>query len=114
MLRFSHRGIIPFPQNSCPDSKPFQITRDVEAQNIDKEVTHSDEEETILYEGVEINRIMNGGFKDNWHKLMEDASKPMYGTCRLSHLTTILLILNLKMVHGWKNDSVDELLELVH
>ena len=41
---------------------------------------------------------------------MEGASKPMYGTFKLSHLTTILLILNLQIVHGWKNESVDELL----
>ena len=43
---------------------------------------------------------------------MEDISKPVYGT--YSHLTTILLILNLQTVHGWTNDSVDELLTLLH
>ena len=42
------------------------------------------------------------------------ASKPVYGTCRLSHLTPILLILNLQTMHGWTNDSVDELLALLH
>ena len=58
--------------------------------------------------------MMNEGFKDDWHKLMEDASKPVYGTYRLSHLTTILLILNFQMVQGWTNDIVDELMELLH
>jgi hypothetical protein len=58
--------------------------------------------------------MLNEGLKDDWNKLMEDASKPVYGTCKLSHLTTILLILNLQVVHGWKNESVDELLALLH
>ena len=57
--------------------------------------------------------MMNERFKDDWHKLMEDASKPVYGTCKLSHLTTILLILNLQVVHGWTNESVNELLTLL-
>ena len=85
MLRFSHRGISHFPQNSYRYSIPLQSMRDVEAQNIDEEATNSDEEATILDEGIEINRMMNEGFKDGWHKLMEDASKPVYGTCKLSH-----------------------------
>lgn len=45
---------------------------------------------------------------------MEDDLKPTNGTCNLSHLTTILLIINLQVVHGWKNESVDELLEFLH
>ena len=55
---------------------------------------------------------MNEGFKDDWNKLMEVASKPMYGTYRLIHLKKILLILNFQTVHGWTNDSVDELFAL--
>lgn len=58
--------------------------------------------------------MFNEGFKDDWHKLMEDASKPMYGTCNLNHLTTIILILNLQALHGWRNESVEELLPLLH
>ena len=88
--------------------------RDIEAQNIDEEATNSDEDAIILDEGVEIDIMINHGFKDVWNKLIEDASKYMYGTFRLSHLTTILIILNLQTVHGWKNDSVDELLALLH
>ena len=72
--------------------------------------TNADEQATILDEGIEVDRMMNEGFKDEWQKLMEDALKPVYGTCNLSHLTTILLILNLQVVHGWTNESVDELL----
>ena len=45
---------------------------------------------------------------------MENTSKLVYGTCKLSHLITILLIINLKTIYGWKNDSVDELLALLH
>jgi hypothetical protein len=88
--------------------------RDVEAPNIDEEETNVDEHATMLDEGIEVDRMMNEGFKDDWKKLMEDASKPVYGTCKLSHLTTIVLILNLQIVHGWTNESVDELLALLH
>ena len=52
--------------------------------------------------------MMNEGFKDDWKKLMEDASKPVYGTCKLIHLLKIILILNLLTMHGWTNASVDE------
>ena len=41
---------------------------------------------------------------------MEDALKHVYVHCKLTHLTTILQILNLQVVHGWTNESVDELL----
>ena len=58
--------------------------------------------------------MLNEGFKDDWQKLMEDASKPVYDTCKFSHLTTILVLLNLQTVHGWTNESVDELLALLH
>ncbi len=110
MLKFGHNGIIPFPQNSYPNRIPLQSMRDVKAPNIDEEASNVDEHATILDEGIEVDRMMNEGFKDDWHKLMEDASKPVYGTSKLSHLSTILLILNLQTVHGWTNESVDELL----
>jgi hypothetical protein len=38
----------------------------------------------------------------------------VYGTCELSRLTTILLITNLQTMHGWTNESVDELLAFQH
>ena len=110
MLKFGHSGISPFPQNSYPNRIPLQSMRDVEAPNIDEKASNLDEQAAILDEGIEVDRMMNEGFKDDWHKLMEDASKPVYGTSKLSHLSTILLILNLQIVHGWKNERVDELL----
>ena len=58
--------------------------------------------------------MLNEGFKDDWQKLMEDASKPVYDTCKFSHLTTILVLLNLQTMHGWTNESVDELLAFLH
>ena len=58
--------------------------------------------------------MFNEGLKGDWKKLMEDASKLVYGTCKLSNLTTILLILNLQAMHGWTNKSVNELLSLLH
>ena len=57
--------------------------------------------------------MMNEGFKDDWQKLMEGALKLVYGTCKLSHLIAILLILNLQAMHCWKNESV-ELLTFFH
>ena len=68
----------------------------------------------MLDEGIEVDRMLNEGFKDDWQKLLEDASRPVYGTCKLIHLSTIILILNLQTVHGWTNASVDELLALLH
>ena len=68
----------------------------------------------MLDEGIEVNRMMNEGFKVDWQKLMKGTSKPMYGTCKLSHLITILLILNLQANHRWKNESVDDLLTFLH
>jgi hypothetical protein len=44
---------------------------------------------------------------------MDGASKLVYGTCKLNHLLTILLIINLQAMHGWTNESVDELLAIV-
>ena len=113
MLRFGHSGISPFPQNSYPNRIPLQVTRDVEEPNIDEDATNANEH-AMLDEGIEVDRMMNEGFKDDWQKLLEDASKPVYGTCKLSHLSTIILILNLQTVHGWTNASVDELLALLH
>jgi hypothetical protein len=70
------------------DRKKFHSMRDEEAPNID-------EKERILDEGIEVDIMLNEGLKGDWNKFMEDASKPMYGACKLSNLTTILLILNL-------------------
>jgi hypothetical protein len=57
--------------------------------------------------------MLNEGLKDDWNEVDGGCFKTVYGTCKLSHLTTILLILNLQVVHGWTNESVDELLALL-
>ena len=74
----------------------------------------SDVEEATLDEGFEVDKMVNGGVDDGWAKSMEDVLKPMYVNCKLGHLTIILQILNLQVVHGWKNGSVDELLALLN
>ena len=53
------------------------------------------------------------GLNDDWAKSMEYILNPLYANCRLSHLTTILQIINLQVVHGWTNESVDQLLTLL-
>lgn len=55
-------------------------------------------------EGFEVDRMLNEGLRDDWAKSMEDALKHVYSNCKLIHLTTILQILNLQVVHGWKNE----------
>ena len=114
MLKFGHTGISPFPQNYYPDSLHLHSMRDVEVPNINDEATNTDGDFGTLDEGIEVDRMLNEGFKDDWQKLMEDASKPVYDTCKFSHLTTILVLLNLQTVHGWTNESVDELLAFLH
>ena len=84
--------------------------RDEEVPNILEVAPNIDEEETMLDEGVEVNRMLNEGLNDDWAKSMEDTLKLVYVHCKLTHLTTILQILNLQVVHGWTNESVDELL----
>ena len=59
--------------------------------------------------------MLNDGLNDDWHKLVEDASKLVYGTYKLSYLLTIqVLILNFQTMDGWTNESVIELLESPH
>ncbi|XP_059064962.1 uncharacterized protein LOC131856998 [Cryptomeria japonica] len=57
--------------------------------------------------------MLNEGLRDDWAKSMEDALKLVCANCELNHLTTILQILNLQVVHGWTNESVDQLLALL-
>ena len=99
MLRFGHNGIIPFPQNSYQNRIPLKVMRDVEAPKTDKDAKNVDEY-AMLDEGIEFDRMMSEAFKDDWKKLMEDDSKPVYGPCKFSNLTTILVLLNLKTVCG--------------
>ena len=83
------------------------------AQNTDEEVTNIDEEEEIFDKGIEVAIMFDEGLNDDWAKSMEDALMHVYVNCKLSHLSTILQILNIQVVHHWKNESVDELLELL-
>jgi hypothetical protein len=87
--------------------------RDEEETNIDEVAPNIDEEEIMLDEGFEVDRMLNEGLNDDWAKSMEDALKPVYANCKLSHLKTILQIINLQVVFGWKNESVDQLLALL-
>lgn len=73
----------------------------------DKGTPNIYEEEIILDEGFEVDRMLKEGLNGVWNKLMEGTLKPMYGTCKLIHLTTIHQIFILKAMHGWKNESVD-------
>ena len=114
MLKFGHIEIIPFPQNYYPNRLQLHSMRDVEVPNINKEATNIDGYFETLDEGIEVDRMLNEGFKDDWQKFMEDASKPVYDTCKFSHLTTILVLLNLQTVHGWIIESVDDLLAFLH
>lgn len=72
-----------------------------------------DEDAIMLDEVVEVHRMLNEGINDDWANSMEDALNSLYANCKLSHLTTILQILNLQVVHGWTNERVDELLVLL-
>jgi hypothetical protein len=110
MIRHGHSGIIPWDNNYYEDMIEVHSMRDEEVPNIPEVAPNIDEEATMLDEGVEVNRMLNEGLNDDWAKSMEDALKPVYANCKLSHLTTILQILNLQVVHGWTNESVDELL----
>jgi hypothetical protein len=85
MLKFGHSSISPFPQNLYLDRIQVHNMRDKEAQNINEDKKNTDEEQGTLDEGIEVDIMFNEDFKDYWHKLMENASKPMYGTCELSH-----------------------------
>ena len=104
MLKFAHIGIIPFPQNYYLDSLQLHSMRDVEVPKINEEATNKDGYFRTVDEGIEVDRMLNEGFKDDCQKLMEDASKHVYGTCKFSHLTTMLVLLNLQKVHSWKNE----------
>ena len=106
MIRYGHSGISPWAYNYYEDMIELQTMRDEGETNINEEIEMFDE-------GFEVDRMLNEGLNDDWAKSMEDALKPIYANCKLSHLTTILQILNLQVVHGWTNESVDQLLTLL-
>ena len=106
MIRFGHNGISPWAYNYYEDMIELKIVRDEGARKLD-EVTE------MFDEGFEVDRMLNEGLNDDWDKAMEDVLKPLYANCKLSHLMTILQILNLQVVHGWTNESVDQLLSLL-
>ena len=106
MIRYGHSGISPWDYNYYEDMIELHSMRDEEAPNIDEVAPNIDEDVRILDEGIEVDRMLNEGLNDDWNKLMEDSLKPVYENCKLSHLTTILQILNLQMVHGWSNECL--------
>ena len=87
--------------------------RDEEAPNINEEASNIGEDETILDKGFEVDIMLNEALIDD-RMLMGDAFKLVYDTCKLSQLSTILLIINFQMVHGWTNGSVNDLLAFRH
>lgn len=48
-----------------------------------------------------------------FENLMDNASEPLYTGCKVSKLSATLLLYNLKVVHGWSQASMDELLHLL-
>lgn len=105
MIRYGHSGIISWDKNNYLDMVESHNMRNEKAPNIDEDATKLDK-------GFEVDRMLNEGLNSDWNKLMEDALKPMYGTCKLIHFTTILEILNFQVLHAWAFESVDELLAL--
>ena len=103
MIRYGNSGISPWAYNYYEDMIKCHTVRDEEATNIDEVAPNIDEEETMLDEGFEVDRMLNEGLNDDWAKSMDNSLKHVYANCKLSHLTTILQILNLQVVFGWKN-----------
>jgi hypothetical protein len=50
---------------------------------------------------------------DRFDDLMNEARRPLYNGCSLSSLSSTLLLYNLKVVHGWSEASLNELLFLL-
>ena len=113
MIRHGHSGVSPRNINYFEYMRQLRSMRDEEVPNLTEVATHIDEDAKILDEGVEVHRMLNESLNNDWAKSMEDALKPVYVNCKLIHLKTILQILNLQVVHGWKNESVDELIALL-
>ena len=65
MLKFGHTGISPFPQNYYLDRLQLHSMRDVEIPNINEEATNRDGEFGTLDEGIEVDRMLNEGCKDD-------------------------------------------------
>jgi hypothetical protein len=68
----------------------------------DEEATKKYEVAQNIYEEV---KMLDGRFEADimLNEGMDDVLKPMYANCKLSNLTTILQILNLQVMHIWKN-----------
>ena len=65
MLKFGHTKISPFPQNYYLDSLQLHSMRDIEVPNINEEATNTDGDFETLDEGIEVDRMLNKGFKDD-------------------------------------------------
>jgi hypothetical protein len=106
MIRHGHSGVIPWNINYYEDMIQLRSMRDEEVPNITKVAPNIDEDATMLDEGVEFHRMLNDGLNNDWAKSMEDALNLVYANCKLSHLPIILQIINLQVVHGWKNERM--------
>ena len=75
MLKYGHNNISPFPKSQYLDRIQLKWMRDADESNIDEEATNEDEQEPTLEEWIEVDRMLNDVFNDDWDKLVEDASK---------------------------------------
>ena len=66
MLKFGHTEISTFPQNYYPDSLHLHSMRYIEVPNINEEATNTYGDFGTLDEGIEVDRMLNEGFKDDW------------------------------------------------
>ena len=83
-----HSGINPYGKNNYLDTIELCSVIDEDAQNVDEETTMSDER-------FEVDIMLNVDLNNDWNKLIDGTLKLAYGTCKLSHLTTALQIVNL-------------------
>jgi hypothetical protein len=65
MVRHVHSGISPWDNNYYEDVIEVHSMRDEEVPNIHEVAPNIDEEETMLDEGVEVNKMLNEGLNDD-------------------------------------------------
>lgn len=64
MLKYGHSDISPFPQNYYRDRIELHSMRYIEALDIDEEEKNTNEKVGTFGKGIEIDRMLNEGFKD--------------------------------------------------
>ena len=68
MVRHGHSGVSPWNINYYEDMIQLHSMRDEEVPNIIEVAPNIDEDATMLYEGVEVHRMLNEGLDDVWAK----------------------------------------------